>query len=81
MDLSANKLEAEPEIPVNSAQEGVEKHDDEDGKKLWRGKKPFKKQIYTTILQQIEFYFSSSNLAKDRFMSKMIQEDKCKLFN
>lgn len=43
-------------------------------------KKPFRgsKQIYTKIMDQLEFYFSPSNLTKDRFMAKLIQEDPCK---
>lgn len=82
MELSANQPEAEPEIPLNSAEDEEEKLDDGEGKKLWRGKrKTWNKQVYLRLLQQIEFYFSSSNLAKDRFMSKMIQEDPCKLLN
>ncbi|KAK9878744.1 hypothetical protein WA026_023675 [Henosepilachna vigintioctopunctata] len=34
-----------------------------------------KKQLYNTILQQLEFYFSDSNLTKDRFLSQLIRED------
>ncbi|KAF7271039.1 hypothetical protein GWI33_016005 [Rhynchophorus ferrugineus] len=33
-----------------------------------------KKYLYSTILQQMEFYFSDSNLAKDRFLSQLISE-------
>lgn len=34
-----------------------------------------KKQLYSSILQQMEFYFSDSNLTKDRFMSQLLQND------
>ena len=36
------------------------------------------KQVYSKVMGQIEFYFSPSNLTKDRFMAKLIQEDSCK---
>lgn len=34
-----------------------------------------KKQLYKSILQQMEFYFSDSNLSKDRYLSQLIQEE------
>ncbi|XP_044270387.1 la-related protein 7-like [Tribolium madens] len=34
-----------------------------------------KKQLYNSILQQMEFYFSDSNLTKDRFLSQLIKEN------
>lgn len=34
-----------------------------------------KKLLYKSILQLMEFYFSDSNLAKDRFLSQLINED------
>jgi len=34
-----------------------------------------KKLLYNSILQQMEFYFSDSNLTKDRMLSQLIQED------
>ncbi|XP_014276753.1 la-related protein 7 [Halyomorpha halys] len=34
-----------------------------------------KKQLYKNILSQMEFYFSASNLAKDRWLSKKLQEE------
>lgn len=37
-----------------------------------------KKQLYTSILQQMEFYFSDSNLSKDRFLGKLLKNDPCK---
>lgn len=37
-----------------------------------------KKHLYNTILQQMEFYFSDANLAKDRFLSTIISKDRCK---
>ncbi|XP_050300139.1 la-related protein 7 [Anthonomus grandis grandis] len=33
-----------------------------------------KKHLYNTILQQMEFYFSDSNLSKDRFLSQLLAE-------
>lgn len=81
MDSSASKIESEPERAEDSAQDDGDKQND-DEKKLWRGKKPWKKQnVYKSLAQQIEFYFSSSNLSKDRFMSKLIQDDPCKLLS
>lgn len=38
-----------------------------------------KKQYYKTIRQQMEFYFGDANLSKDRFLTKMIAADPCKL--
>ncbi|CAG9763148.1 unnamed protein product [Ceutorhynchus assimilis] len=34
-----------------------------------------KKHFYNTILQQMEFYFSDSNLTKDRFLSQLLSEN------
>ncbi|CAH1408121.1 unnamed protein product [Nezara viridula] len=50
----------EVEIPEN---EGVTKK---------RGRK---KQLYKNILSQMEFYFSASNLAKDRWLSQKLEEE------
>lgn len=33
-----------------------------------------KKHLYHTILQQMEFYFSDSNLSKDRFLSQLLSQ-------
>lgn len=43
---------------------------------------PLKKQIRKKILEQLEFYFSDSNLTKDRFLKQEIQNstDGCKNF-
>lgn len=40
-----------------------------------------KKQLYNSILQQMEFYFSDSNLTKDRFLTQLTKEDPCKLLS
>lgn len=40
-----------------------------------------KKQLYTSILKQMEFYFSDSNLTKDRFLSQLIEQDNRKSIN
>lgn len=37
-----------------------------------------KKQLYNSILQQMEFYFGDSNLSKDRFLSQLMAKDPCK---
>ncbi|KAJ8915852.1 hypothetical protein NQ315_004666 [Exocentrus adspersus] len=34
-----------------------------------------KKQLYNSILHQMEFYFSDSNLSKDRYLSQLISEN------
>ncbi|OPL07317.1 hypothetical protein AM593_00180, partial [Mytilus galloprovincialis] len=60
--------------------EGAETLDTETTK----DKKPRKrmKALYGRIKQQMEFYFSDSNLNRDRFMKKQIvdAEDGCKEF-
>lgn len=38
-----------------------------------------KKQLYTSILQQMEFYFSDSNLTKDRFLSQQLESSPGKI--
>ncbi|XP_070499188.1 la-related protein 7 [Chironomus tepperi] len=54
-------------------------HAEDDGSKTeHQGNKQFrvrKKQMYIKLLNQMEFYFSCSNLAKDRFIAKLIAED------
>lgn len=77
MDVSVNAHAIEPENAAEVLHEGDVK-DGEASNKLWRRKKTHK-SLYLNVLNQIEFYFSASNLAKDRFMSKMIQEDPCKI--
>lgn len=36
-----------------------------------------KKQLYHSILKQMEFYFGDANLSKDRFLGALIKEDPC----
>lgn len=36
-----------------------------------------KKQLFNSILEQMEFYFSDSNISKDRFLAQLIQTDPC----
>jgi hypothetical protein len=40
-----------------------------------------KKQLYNSILQQMEFYFSDSNLSKDRFLAQSVKKNPCKYIN
>ena len=63
-----NESETTPKVATN-----------ENQKKSSSSKKPIRgtKQIYSKVQGQIEFYFSPSNLTKDRFMAKLIQEDSC----
>lgn len=79
MDLSINQRQIEPESVGEVAQNDEEKHveQDETPQKHWARKK-HKKYHYEQILKQMEFYFSPANLAKDRYMSQLIQEDPCK---
>lgn len=37
-----------------------------------------KKQMHKKLLSQMEFYFSSSNLLKDRYMTEITAKDPCK---
>lgn len=34
-----------------------------------------KKQLYECVRERMEFYFSDSNLQKDRFLSQLIKND------
>jgi hypothetical protein len=61
--------------PESVAEDSEKQH--ERASKRQKGKK----KIYENILSQIEFYFSPSNLSKDRFISKLISEDPCKYLN
>lgn len=42
-----------------------------------------KKQLYESIRERMEFYFSDANLQKDRFLSQLLKNDprKCKINN
>lgn len=75
MDISKSSDHTEPETVTDS------QHDQQRRKNKTSNKKQFhgKKRIYEKLREQIEFYFSSSNLAKDRFMNQMIQDDPCEL--
>lgn len=39
-----------------------------------------KKKLYSAIRERMEFYFSDANLQKDRFLSKIIQDNPGKFF-
>lgn len=36
-----------------------------------------KRHIFNSIRQQMEFYFSDANLAKDRFLKQLVEKDPC----
>lgn len=38
-----------------------------------------KRHLFNAIRQQMEFYFSDANLAKDRYLKKLIEQDPCGL--
>lgn len=64
----------EPDSTVEKEAQDLGDKKDRNAKKSWRGSK----QMYSKIMAQVEFYFSPSNLAKDRFMSNLTQKDPCK---
>lgn len=74
MDTSVNQSQNEPESTADEAEDTGDKRE-RTSKKQFRGSK----QIYVKVMAQMEFYFSASNLSKDRFMSELIKEDPCKL--
>lgn len=77
MDLSVNQQRLnEPDSTAENPQNDDDKREDVN-QKLWQGRKNIKKIHYQNIMNQVEFYFSPANLAKDRFMSKLIKEDQC----
>lgn len=43
-------------------------------------RKSRKKLLYQKIMQQMEFYFSPANLAKDRWLSNKLREEECKIY-
>lgn len=79
MDLTKIQQPTEPENAPEAElliQDGGDKIEG-GGKKMWK----CKKQIYSQILNQVEFYFSPANLAKDRFMKTIIDKDPCKFLH
>lgn len=40
-----------------------------------------KRQLYQSILNLMEFYFSDANLLKSRFMNQLMRENGCKYTN
>lgn len=74
MDISKTSDQTEPETVTENQHEQRRKNKTSN-KKQFHGMK----RIYEKLKEQIEFYFSPSNLAKDRFMNQMIQDDQCKL--
>ncbi|KAE8741196.1 hypothetical protein FOCC_FOCC013275, partial [Frankliniella occidentalis] len=45
---------------------------EENGKVKGRRRK---KQLYKTVLDQMEFYFGDANLSKDRYLSQLVEDD------
>lgn len=72
MDISKSSDQTEPETVTESHHDNIRKR---KPSKQVHGKK----RIYEKLTEQIEFYFSPSNLAKDRFMNQMLQQDACEL--
>lgn len=51
-------------------------HDKEEVfKKASKKSRTNKKQLYINLKQQMEFYFSPANIAKDRFLAKLLAEN------
>lgn len=49
---------------------------DKSGQKHYRKRKRY---LFNAIRQQMEFYFSDANLAKDRYLKKLIEQNPCEL--
>lgn len=75
MDISMKSDQGEPETTANSTQDTHRKNKNPH-KKQFHGKK----RLYEKLKDQMEFYFSPSNVAKDRYMSKLLEEDQCKFY-
>lgn len=60
----------------NKSEPGIKEQIQVEISKKGRSRKKLK---YTTIREQMEFYFSDSNLAKERFLNNLISENPCKL--
>lgn len=63
--------QSKPETAADNTQDELPKN---------KNKKQFhaKRRMYEKLKNQIEFYFSPSNVAKDRFMNKLLEQDPCK---
>lgn len=65
-------MEPSSDISIESVEENVLKSS------LNRVRKR-KKQLYTDLKQQMEFYLSDANLRKDRYFGNLMQTNQCKL--
>lgn len=65
-------MEPSSDISIESIDENVQKS-------LTRVRKR-KKQLYTDLKKQMEFYLSDANLRKDRYFGHLMQTSNCKLF-
>jgi len=66
-------MEPSSDISIESVEENILKSS------LNRVRKR-KKQLYTDLKKQMEFYLSDANLRKDRFFGNLMQTSQCKLY-
>jgi len=66
-------MEPSSDISIESVEENILKSS------LNRVRKR-KKQLYTDLKKQMEFYLSDANLRKDRFFGNLMQTNQCKLY-
>lgn len=52
--------------------------DDSNDKSNQKHHRKRKRYLFNAIRQQMEFYFSDANLAKDRYLKQLIEQDPCK---
>jgi len=65
-------MEPSSDISIESVEENIPKSS------LNRVRKR-KKQLYTDLKKQMEFYLSDANLRKDRYFGHLMQTSQCKL--
>jgi hypothetical protein len=66
-------MEPSSDISIESVEENILKSS------LNRVRKR-KKQLYTDLKKQMEFYLSDANLRKDRYFGNLMQTSQCKLY-
>lgn len=65
-------------LPDNMEEENPAVVENDQGDGSFKKVRHRKKQLYKSIRNQMEFYFSDANLTKDRFLGKLIMQDPCK---